>query len=245
MRLDRKVIPVLAAIVMAAMMSLVNVIPASAQPPEEAVVEAWVARYDGPASGDDGAEAMAVDGLGNVYVTGYSEDDYATIKYDTDGNELWVARYNVLPGSWDWAKAIAVDNLGNVYVTGYSEGDYATIKYDSDGNELWVARYDGPSSGNDCAWAIIVAICLSIVAISVVLLLQGYRNKFAAARLDDMTIPIYIQARSLAQGQASLDEVWTNLSEQAEETGIYIFLVDDEGNVIRQVSRGDSLVGCA
>ena len=88
---------------------------------------------------------------------------------------------------------------------------------------------------------LIVAICLCIVAVAVLLLLQGYRNRFAAARLDDMTIPIYIQARSLAQGQESLEDVWTNLHEQAKETGVYIFLVDDEGNVIRQALPGEDL----
>ena len=137
----------------------------------------WVARYDGPSGGTDGAEAIAVDESGNVYVTGYSEgagisndypiiSDYATIKYDSDGNQLWVARYDGPGGGIDSARAIAVDESGNVYVTGYSEGavtsddytiydnyicDYVTIKYDSDGNQLWVARYDGPAAGDDQA----------------------------------------------------------------------------------------------
>ncbi|MFQ5713421.1 MAG: SBBP repeat-containing protein [Candidatus Scalinduaceae bacterium] len=126
----------------------------------------WVARYDGTGKGDDFANAIAVDGDGNVYVTGESwggsgtSFDYATVKYNTDGNELWVARYNGLPASnFDFANAIAVDGDGNVYVTGESWGgsgtsfDYATVKYDKDGNQKWVARYDG-SGLNDEANAI-------------------------------------------------------------------------------------------
>jgi len=61
--------------------------------------------------------------------------DYATIKYDSQGNELWVARYNGPGNNIDEANAIALDEAGNIYVTGVSRGDrgngiredYATI----------------------------------------------------------------------------------------------------------------------
>jgi hypothetical protein len=130
------------------------------------VEEAWVARYDGPVTGDDQATAMAVDSSGNVYVSGASwgkdsDSDYATIKYNSAGQAEWIARYNG-PGNYiDNAAAIAVDSTGNVYVTGYSFGsgtwrDYATIKYSGSGQQEWVARYNGPGNDYDYAVAIVV-----------------------------------------------------------------------------------------
>src|SRR5215831_1316707 len=127
----------------------------------------WVARYNGPANDDDHAAAIAVDTSGNVYVTGSSigtawpDYDIATVKYDSSGNQLWVARYNGAPGDFDFGFAIAVDDSGNVYVTGASVGsgtleDYATVKYDSSGNQQWVARYNGPGNGEDEAVGIAV-----------------------------------------------------------------------------------------
>jgi hypothetical protein len=101
----------------------------------------WIVRFDGAGNSDDRASAIAVDGSGNVYVTGTSgvSTDYATIKYDSSGQQQWVARYNAQGNP----VAIAVDNLGSVYVTGFSAGDYATVKYDNSGQQQWVARYSG------------------------------------------------------------------------------------------------------
>jgi uncharacterized delta-60 repeat protein len=123
--------------------------------------EQWVARYNGPDNGDDHAEAIAVDNLGNVYVTGTSSTDYATIKYDSAGQEQWVARYNSGFGLNE-AYALVFDGSGNVYVTGASSGansaeDYTTIKYNSAGQQQWVARYNGPQTiSTDYALAIAI-----------------------------------------------------------------------------------------
>jgi outer membrane protein assembly factor BamB len=126
----------------------------------------WVNRYNGPGNGYDGAVAIAVDGAGNVFISGESkgsgsDSDYATIKYDTNGQQLWAKRYNGTGNRADEGFALAVDGQSNVYVTGVSVGpamgkDVVTIKYKTSGKQLWAQRYTDPYSGFAGARAIVV-----------------------------------------------------------------------------------------
>jgi WD40 repeat protein len=132
-----------------------------------AVAEAWVRSYNGPGNGEDGANAMAVDKSGNVFVTGFSAGagsgfDYYTAKYSgLDGSLLWERRYNGPSNLNDYARSLALDSNGDVFVTGSSQSgirltsapeilDYLTLKYSSvDGALLWEQRYvleEGPST---------------------------------------------------------------------------------------------------
>jgi hypothetical protein len=123
------------------------------------VTEEWVARYDGISNGSEGASALAVDSIGNVYVTGYgmgigTDADYVTVKYNSLGDTLWLRKYNAFGSSFDIATSLSVDPSGNVYVTGWSRSnvanyDYLTIKYNDIGDTLWVRRYNGQGDSTD------------------------------------------------------------------------------------------------
>lgn len=126
--------------------------------------EQWVARFNGPSDSYDISTDIITDISGNVYVTGYSYDnvsleDYATIKYNSSGEQQWVSKYNGASGKFDIANSITTDNAGNVFVTGYSydvnsSEDYATVKYNSAGGQQWVSLYNGTGNDFDIATSI-------------------------------------------------------------------------------------------
>jgi hypothetical protein len=114
------------------------------QPAQAAVTEAWVQRYNGSANGNDGTLAVALDGTGNVVVTGSSYNgtnlDYYTAKYAAaNGALLWEKRYNGPANGNDsvGTHSLALGPNGMVAITGSSDGifnsltnsDCATVVY--------------------------------------------------------------------------------------------------------------------
>lgn len=202
-------------------------------------VDQWTSRYNGTGNGNDIAYGVATDGSGNVYVTGSSLGsggtglDFATVKYDSIGNETWVARYNGPGNGDDAAYDITVDASGNIYVTGTSLGsgsswDYATVKYNSSGTQQWVARYNGTGNGSDGAYSISV----------------------------DSTGNVYVTGSSLGSGGTSDDfatvkynssgtQQWASRYNGPANSGddAYCVVVDGSGNVYVTGGSGGSGTG--
>lgn len=117
---------------------------------------------------DDNANDVAVDGDGNVFVTGYFNymlqignasnyqearggDDAFLVKFSNDGDVIW--SMNNASSSHDYGKRIACDASGNVYIAGEFKGTVsfgsATLQSPNDRN-VYLAKFN--SSGT-AQWA--------------------------------------------------------------------------------------------
>ena len=129
-------------------------------------VQQWVQTYNGSASDADRPNALVIDALDNIIVTGrsvggISAEDYVTIMYDVNGNQVWLDRFTGSGAFYDEAKDVALDAAGNIYVTGYSyesatNNDFTTVKYDVTGSLLWSTSFNGPANNSDQALAMAV-----------------------------------------------------------------------------------------
>ncbi len=126
-------------------------------------VPLWTNRYNRPGGSDDRAIAIAVDGRGNVFVTGqsctkfnstvFSDHRYATVAYSSAGTPLWTNLYNG-SSSGSMCSAIAADASGNVFVTGLSWLNgfgFTTVAYSAVGAPLWTNSYNSVFGGYNTA----------------------------------------------------------------------------------------------
>ena len=106
-------------------------------------------RFFGTAT-NDVASGLAVDGSGNVYVTGNSDGaldgetnagghDLYLVKYNTSGTRQWTRLLGTTSG--EYGRSVAVDGSGNAYLTGHTSGnlDGAT---NNGGNDAYLVKYD-------------------------------------------------------------------------------------------------------
>lgn len=137
--------------------------------PNAGSFDVWLAKFNSSGqrlwtrqlgtSGFDESNGVAVDSVGNVYITGNTpgslggpnagSDDAWLAKYNTNGQRLWIRQLG--NSEANWSESVAVDSTGNAYITGRTgtgnlggtgTGLTFIAKYNGSGNRLWVTQYD-------------------------------------------------------------------------------------------------------
>lgn len=117
----------------------------------------WAKKYNGSGNQQDYVTSITVNSLDYVCVTGWSYGgslsgyNYATVIYNSMGQQIAEYIYNGSGNAHDVANDIVIDEKDNLYVTGSTEtgvySEYTTIKYNQFGGVVWIKNYNG-LSGN-------------------------------------------------------------------------------------------------
>ncbi len=110
----------------------------------------WTRLAGTTGSDQSGWGAVAVDGSGNSYVTGYTSgnldgetnaggSDAVLIKYNSAGTKQWTRLLGTAGSDSAWA--VAVDGSGNIYISGFTDGNLGG-ETNSGGTDAFLAKYN-------------------------------------------------------------------------------------------------------
>jgi subtilisin family serine protease len=195
------------------------------------------------------ATAVAVDGNGNVYVTGYggrgvnsytgvNEAFIVTTKYDSSGALLWTKTYGEDNSKFGYG--IAADSSGNIYVTGHeyiisgssSWHAIVVLKYDTLGNLLWSKQYNPPTGYGFYGKAVALDNNGDVY-------IGGQGNRYSSSDYFHLTLKYDTSGNFLWSRQHSLPYAYTNGLAVDHQNNIYItgdYFANGDPNGVRLVS---------
>jgi hypothetical protein len=193
----------------------------------------WNKRYNSASNLADSAIGVAVNGNGQVFVTGWSINpttgrDFVTIRYNpVTGDSIWVKRF--VSQLDETPTAMTADN-NFVYITGWifePSRDIITIKYNAaNGDSVWVNRYNGSYNGGDYGLALTI---------------DAFGNVYVTGRSDIGGSQKFTTLKYNAAGVQQWACVYTGgLSSEFDEA--HAIKVDGSGNVyVTGVTRTSSV----
>ncbi len=204
----------------------------------------WAKSAGGGGSGNEYANSVTIDAMGNVFMAGYFGStsitfdsttltnagltDIFLVKYDASGNVVWARSAG--GNKNDYIGSVTTDHLGNVYVAGSFESSTITFGSTTYTNassggtlprsDLFLVKYD--AAGN-VLWARSVGGGRDDYATSV--RTDGSGNVFLAG---------YFYSSSLTFGSTTLtNTIWTYVAED-----LFLVKYDTNGNVVWAKSAG-------
>lgn len=125
-------------------------------------------------SGEDYAYSAAVDGNGNVFVTGFTGgsldgntsaggNDIFLSKWNANGTKAWTKQLGTV--NFEAGAAVAVDSAGNIFTAGYTQSsldgntsaggwDIFLTKWNAGGTKLWTEQWG--TTGNDFGRSVVI-----------------------------------------------------------------------------------------
>ncbi|MFM1998585.1 MAG: hypothetical protein RL204_532 [Bacteroidota bacterium] len=94
-----------------------------------ASTQLWTATYDGTALNDDIPTSLAISSIGDVVLTGYSDENntatisnnIVTVLYSSNGTQTWNVSYDPSQNQNDESAAVTFDSNGNIIVVGNTQ----------------------------------------------------------------------------------------------------------------------------
>ena len=195
-------------------------------------------RLSGTTGGDEsGWSAVAVDGSGNIYVTGYTSgnldgetnaggSDAVLIKYNSSGTRQWTRLLGSAASDSAWS--VGVDGSGNVYISGFTEGSLGD-QTNSGGTDAFLAKYN-PSGTLQWVRQLGNATLTYSYAVAVTSSGNAYISGMTRGSLDGET-NAGIQDIFVAKYNSSGTRQWTRMLGSAVFDYCYSVAVDASENV--------------